>query len=140
MASEENPDVRPKRTVRPPAWMEDYEVHPPGRRPSSHANVSRTEQQRAVEDYSLFTHSPEGYAKMTPLTHCQSNGARQPHPPNFEAALSPGWMRAIQAPYSLPSWVVLGCLAGSVDSDPAAPRAESTATDDHARHETSHRS
>lgn len=100
MSSEPKRDVRPKRHVHPPGWLEDYEVTlPSSRQPPLHNSLSRTVQYRSDEEQPLFGQM-EGYAEMTPLTQGQrySQWSTATNEPSHqyalaaEPALSPGWI------------------------------------------------
>lgn len=54
-------DVRPRRSIAPPAWLDDFEAYIP---PTATRNTARYS--AAVEEEREW--SQEGYAEMTPLT------------------------------------------------------------------------
>ncbi len=62
MSSEQNRDVRPKRRIRPPGWLGEYDVTVPGLRPSTLLTSSTPAvQPRVIEEQPSFSHM-EGYA------------------------------------------------------------------------------
>ncbi|XP_065144932.1 uncharacterized protein [Paramisgurnus dabryanus] len=61
-------DARPRREVRRPAWMEDYDIPPQALQQPSHLPPQTSNLPEQQQPYDSMVRFPERHARMTPLT------------------------------------------------------------------------